>query len=59
MAIETEITPLRVIEDYLVIDKNHMDAIATSAQEQSVGLSEVNLAVNQMDPTTPAKRSHG
>ncbi|WP_296019521.1 hypothetical protein [uncultured Agrobacterium sp.] len=59
MAIETEITPLRVIEDYVVIVNNHMDAIATSAQEQSVGLSEVNLAVNQMDPTTPAKRRHG
>ncbi len=30
----------------------HMDAIATSAREQSMGLSEVNTAVNQMDQTT-------
>ena len=29
-----------------------MDAIATSAREQSVGLSEVNTAVNQMDQVT-------
>ncbi|MGG7516494.1 HAMP domain-containing methyl-accepting chemotaxis protein [Allorhizobium undicola] len=29
-----------------------MDAIATSAREQSVGLSEVNIAVNQMDQST-------
>jgi methyl-accepting chemotaxis protein len=29
-----------------------MDAIATSAKEQSVGLSEVNTAVNQMDQVT-------
>ncbi len=30
----------------------HMDAIATSAREQSVGLAEVNTAVNQMDQVT-------
>ncbi|MUZ56382.1 methyl-accepting chemotaxis protein [Agrobacterium vitis] len=30
----------------------HMDAIATAAQEQSVGLSEVNTAVNHMDHGT-------
>lgn len=29
-----------------------MDSIATSAREQSVGLSEVNTAVNQMDQVT-------
>jgi methyl-accepting chemotaxis protein len=29
-----------------------MDAIATSAREQSVGLAEVNTAVNQMDQVT-------
>jgi methyl-accepting chemotaxis protein len=29
-----------------------MEAIATSAREQSVGLSEVNAAVNQMDQVT-------
>jgi methyl-accepting chemotaxis protein len=31
---------------------NHMDAIATAAQEQSVGLAEVNTAVNHMDQAT-------
>jgi methyl-accepting chemotaxis protein len=30
----------------------HMDAIATAAQEQSVGLGEVNTAVNHMDQAT-------
>jgi len=30
----------------------HMDAIATAAQEQSVGLAEVNHAVNHMDQAT-------
>lgn len=30
----------------------HMEAIAVSAREQSVGLSEINTAVNQMDQTT-------
>jgi len=31
----------------------HMDSIATSAKEkQSVGLAEVNTAVNQMDQVT-------
>ncbi|MCM2471969.1 methyl-accepting chemotaxis protein [Rhizobium sp. CG5] len=30
----------------------HMDAIATAAQEQSVGLGEVNTAVNHMDHAT-------
>ncbi len=29
-----------------------MEAIATSSREQSTGLSEVNVAVNQMDQTT-------
>lgn len=29
-----------------------MDSIATSAREQSIGLSEVNTAVNQMDQVT-------
>jgi len=45
-------TALKAIEDYVVTVNNHMDAIATSAQEQSLGLSEVNSAVNQMDQTT-------
>ena len=30
----------------------HMDAIAAAAQEQSVGLGEVNAAVNHMDQST-------
>jgi methyl-accepting chemotaxis protein len=37
----------------LVLDINvHMDAIATAAQEQASGLSEVNKAVNNMDQAT-------
>ncbi|MDI7861844.1 methyl-accepting chemotaxis protein [Rhizobiaceae bacterium n13] len=43
---------LRTIESYVVTINQHMDAIATSAREQSVGLSEVNTAVNQMDQVT-------
>ena len=41
------------IRDRLVQHVNaHMDAIATAAQEQSVGLGEVNTAVNHMDQAT-------
>ncbi len=43
---------LKTIESYIVTINQHMDAIATSAREQSVGLSEVNTAVNQMDQVT-------
>ena len=43
---------LRTIENYVVTINQHMDAIATSAREQSVGLAEVNTAVNQMDQVT-------
>ncbi|WP_321382427.1 methyl-accepting chemotaxis protein [Rhizobium sp.] len=43
---------LRTIETYIITINQHMDAIATSAREQSVGLSEVNTAVNQMDQVT-------
>jgi len=43
---------LKTIEGYVVTINQHMDAIATSAREQSVGLSEVNNAVNQMDQVT-------
>lgn len=43
---------LKTIESYIVTINQHMDAIATSAREQSVGLSEVNTAVNQMDKVT-------
>jgi methyl-accepting chemotaxis protein len=43
---------LKTIEQYIVTINRHMDAIATSAREQSVGLAEVNTAVNQMDQVT-------
>jgi len=43
---------LKTIEGFVVTINHHMDAIATSAREQSVGLSEVNTAVNQMDQVT-------
>jgi methyl-accepting chemotaxis protein len=43
---------LRTIECLIVTINEHMDAIAVSAQEQSAGLSEVNMAVNQMDQVT-------
>jgi methyl-accepting chemotaxis protein len=43
---------LKTIETYIITINQHMDAIATSAREQSVGLSEVNTAVNQMDQVT-------
>jgi methyl-accepting chemotaxis protein len=43
---------LRTIEAYIVTVNQHMDSIATSAKEQSIGLAEVNTAVNQMDQVT-------
>ncbi|MGG7516480.1 methyl-accepting chemotaxis protein [Allorhizobium undicola] len=43
---------LKTIEGYVATANGHMDAIATSAQEQSVGLNEVNSAVNHMDQMT-------
>jgi methyl-accepting chemotaxis protein len=43
---------LKTIADYVVNINHHMEAIATSAREQAVGLSEVNTAVNQMDQVT-------
>jgi len=43
---------LKTIEGHIVAVNQHMDAIATSAREQSVGLAEVNTAVNQMDQVT-------
>ncbi|WEO69987.1 MULTISPECIES: methyl-accepting chemotaxis protein [Rhizobium/Agrobacterium group] len=45
-------TALKTIEGYIVTVNQHMDSIATSAREQSVGLVEVNTAVNQMDQVT-------
>ncbi|WP_337270221.1 methyl-accepting chemotaxis protein [Oryzifoliimicrobium ureilyticus] len=43
---------LRAIEGFVVIINQHMESIATSAEEQSVGLHEVNTAVNRMDQVT-------
>ncbi|THV22964.1 methyl-accepting chemotaxis protein [Peteryoungia ipomoeae] len=43
---------LKVIESQVVTINTQLDAIATSAREQSVGLAEVNTAVNQMDQVT-------
>ena len=43
---------LKVIGQHVNDINAQLDAIATSAREQSVGLAEVNSAVNQMDQTT-------
>ncbi|KPF41115.1 methyl-accepting chemotaxis protein [Rhizobium sp. AAP43] len=43
---------LKIIGDHVIAINGQLDAIATSAREQSVALSEVNTAVNQMDQTT-------
>ncbi|SES26785.1 methyl-accepting chemotaxis protein [Rhizobium sp. NFR03] len=43
---------LKMIEGYIITVNQHMASIATSAGEQSVGLAEVNTAVNQMDQVT-------
>jgi len=43
---------LTTISQLIVSINQHMDSIATSAREQSIGLSEVNTAVNQMDQVT-------
>ena len=43
---------LKTIGDYISQINMHMESIATSAKEQSTGLSEVNVAVNQMDQST-------
>ncbi|WP_313529278.1 HAMP domain-containing methyl-accepting chemotaxis protein [Shinella sp.] len=43
---------LKAIETHVVSINSQLDAIAVSAKEQSVGLSEVNIAVNQMDQVT-------
>ncbi|MCO6185083.1 methyl-accepting chemotaxis protein [Rhizobium sp. L1K21] len=43
---------LKTIGDYITRINSHMESIATSSREQSTGLSEVNIAVNQMDQTT-------
>ena len=43
---------LTAISDLVHRINEHMDAIANAAQEQSVGLGEVNTAVNHMDQAT-------
>jgi methyl-accepting chemotaxis protein len=45
-------TALKAIGDQIARINEHMEAIATSAREQSTGLSEVNVAVNSLDQTT-------
>ncbi|WP_377292855.1 methyl-accepting chemotaxis protein [Rhizobium sp. SG2393] len=43
---------LKMIVDHIAHINKHMHTIATSAQEQATGLSQVNVAVNQMDQAT-------
>ncbi|MBB3457161.1 methyl-accepting chemotaxis protein [Rhizobium sp. BK313] len=43
---------LKTIGEQIADINQHMNAIATSAKEQSTGLAEVNVAVNSMDQTT-------
>ncbi|UVD60674.1 methyl-accepting chemotaxis protein (plasmid) [Rhizobium sp. Pop5] len=43
---------LKTIGGFITQINQHMDSIATSAKEQSIGLGEVNGAVNRMDQTT-------
>ncbi|AJD44069.1 HAMP domain-containing protein [Rhizobium sp. SEMIA 4085] len=43
---------LKSIGEYVAQINRAMDAIATSAREQSTGLAEINTAVNQMDQAT-------
>lgn len=45
-------TALKTIGSFITEMNSHMEAIATSAREQSTGLVEVNQAVNAMDQTT-------
>lgn len=43
---------LKQIGELVVAMNQHVDAIAVSSREQSVGLSEINTAVNSLDQTT-------
>lgn len=45
-------TALQAISDYIQQINKHMASIATATREQALGLSEINVAVNQMDQTT-------
>ncbi|KAB1083258.1 methyl-accepting chemotaxis protein [Neorhizobium galegae] len=51
LVLETGIS-LKSIGEYVVQINQVMDAIATSAREQSTGLAEINTAVNHMDQAT-------
>lgn len=43
---------LKKIGSLIVAMNQHVDAIAMSAREQSLGLAEINTAVNSLDHTT-------
>jgi methyl-accepting chemotaxis protein len=43
---------LKTIESFVSGINSHMDAIASSAREQSESLAEINIAVTQMDQVT-------
>jgi len=43
---------LKQIGEFVVAMNQHVDAIAASSREQSVGLAEINTAVNSLDQTT-------
>nr|WP_245277371.1 HAMP domain-containing methyl-accepting chemotaxis protein [Rhizobium leguminosarum] len=43
---------LKQIGELVVAMNQHVDAIAVSSREQSVGLAEINTAVNSLDQTT-------
>jgi methyl-accepting chemotaxis protein len=43
---------LKVIGNLIITINQHVDAIALSSSEQSLGLQEVNTAVNNLDQTT-------
>jgi methyl-accepting chemotaxis protein len=45
-------TGLGDIETLVRMANEHMEAVATAAQEQSAGLSQINTAVNHMDQAT-------
>ena len=45
-------TALHTIDEIIAQVTTLMEAIATSSREQSIGLAEVNTAVNQMDQVT-------
>jgi methyl-accepting chemotaxis protein len=43
---------LKKIVQLIVAMNQHVEAISISAREQSLGLSEINMAVNNLDQTT-------